>query len=164
MAEEKDDSFRRIETRSDSRDAVIELARSARRTLSIFTQDMEPGVLDDPEFLDLARELALSSRYARVNVLCMDITRAIKEGNRLLEVARRLSSFVEIREPHKDYKGMTEAFVIADETGLLHRKLGGRWEGFVNTHDPMLAREKLKLFNDIWQRSHQHSDTRRLGI
>ncbi|MDX1443695.1 MAG: hypothetical protein R3270_07955 [Gammaproteobacteria bacterium] len=164
MAEEQADSFRRIETRSDSRDAAIELAKIARRTLAIFTQDMEPGVLDDPEFVDLVKELALGSRFARVNILCVDITRAIKEGNRLLDLSRRLTSFVEIREPHKDFKGMQEAFIIADETGLLHRKLGGRWDGFVNTSDPMLAREKLKLFNDIWQRSDQHSDTRRLGI
>lgn len=164
MAEDTSPTFRRLETRADSRDAAVELAELASRKLAIFTHDLEPGVLDDPDFLERVKQLALGSRFARVNILLLDPTRAVKEGNRLLDLSRRLSSFIEIRQPHKDYRDLQEAFIIADEKGLLHRRIGPRPEGFVDTNEPMLAREKLKLFDNIWQRSHAHSDTRRLGI
>lgn len=163
MAEDKK-TYRKLETQADSRDAALEVASIARRSLVILTNDLEPGVLDSPEFLERVKNLALGSRFATIRVLLKDSTRAIRDGHRLLELSRRLSSFVEIRKPHPDYADIAESFIVADERAVLYRTLGNRWEGIADSDDPMLARDKLKLFNDIWQRSNQDSETRRLGV
>ena len=42
-----------ISTREELRDAVARTAREARRKLSIFTPDLEPGIYDDSAFLDV---------------------------------------------------------------------------------------------------------------
>ncbi|HEX7047171.1 MAG TPA: hypothetical protein VF275_06340 [Gammaproteobacteria bacterium] len=161
MAEQ---TWRDLATVADNRDAALEIAQLARRQLSIFSRDLEPSVFDTPEFLDAVKNLALSGSKASVRILLIDATRATKDGHRLVELARRLSSYIEIRKPHRDYLDMSEAFMIADERGLLYRKLATRWEGIVDPHDPMQARDKLKLFNDIWQRSHSDPETRQLRI
>lgn len=157
-------SWRNIATVAENRDAALEIAQLARRQLSIFTRDLEPQVYDTPEFIEAVKNLALSGSRARIRILLLEANRAAKEGHRLVELSRRLSSFIEIRRPHRDYLDMAEAFMIADEQGLVYRKLSSRWEGIVDPHDPMQARDKLKLFDEIWQRSHAEAETRQLRI
>ena len=161
---EAEQTWREVSTAAENRDAALEIARLARRELAILTRDLEPQIYDDAEVLDAIKSLALSGSRAKVRILLIDATRAIKDGNRLVELSRRLSSFVEIRKPHRDYLDIAESFIIADEKGLLYRKLATRWEGIVDPSDPMQARDRLKLFNDIWQRSHGDPETRQLRI
>ena len=42
-----------ISTREEMRLAAIEVAREAKRKVSIFTHDLEPGIYDDPDFLEV---------------------------------------------------------------------------------------------------------------
>ncbi|HEX6929041.1 MAG TPA: hypothetical protein VF267_07310 [Gammaproteobacteria bacterium] len=162
MAEES--HFRELATIADNRAAALEIAQLARRQLCIFSRELEPQVYDTPEFLEAVKHLAISGSRSEVRILLIDAARATREGHRLVELARRLSSSFEIRKPHRDYLDMAETFIVADEKGLLFRKLATRWEGIVDSDDPMLARDKLKLFNDIWQRSHVDPETRQLRI
>lgn len=161
---EQEKTWRDVSTATENRDAALEIARLARRQLSILTRDLEPQVYDDTDVLDAIKNLAISGRQSKVRILLIDATRAIKDGNRLIELSRRVSSYIEIRKPHRDYRDIAESFLIADEKGLLYRKLSTRWEGIVDPSDPMQARDRLKLFNEIWQRSHGDPETRQLRI
>lgn len=161
---ETEKTWRELSTAADNRRAALEIAKLARRQLAIFSRDLEPQVLDTPEMLAAVKQLALSGSQARVRILLIDSTRAIRDGHRLVGLARRLSSYVEIRRPHRDYLDLAEAFMIADEKGLLLRTLATRWEGIVDPSDPLQARERLKLFDEIWQRSHSDPETRQLRI
>jgi hypothetical protein len=42
-----------ISTREEMREAAIEVVREASRKVSIFTHDLEPGIYDDPDFLEI---------------------------------------------------------------------------------------------------------------
>ncbi len=148
----------------DSREAAVELARSASRHLAIFTQDLEPLIYDRVEFVDAVKALALRSKFSRIRILVKDSSRAVKEGHRLASLAQRLSSYLEVRRLAGDYGAMAEAFLIADESGLLYRPLASRYEGVVDTDDPFRAREKLRLFDEMWERSTPDPELRRLGI
>lgn len=161
---EQEKTWRDVSTATDNRDAALEIARLARRQLAILSYDLEPQVYDDADVLDAIKNLAISGSKANVRILLVDSTRAIKDGNRLIELSRRLSSYVEIRKPHRDYLDIAEAFMIADEKGLLYRKLSTRWEGIADPADPMQARDRLKLFNEIWQRSQGDPEARQLRI
>lgn len=161
---ETEKTWRELSTAADNRRAALEIAKLARRQLAIFSHDLEPQVLDTPEMLAAVKQLALSGSQARVRILLIDSGRAIRDGHRLVGLARRLSSYIEIRKPHRDYLGLAEAFMVADEKGLLLRTLATRWEGIVDPNDPMQARDRLKLFDEIWQRSHSDPETRQLRI
>lgn len=161
---EAERTWRGLATADDNRAAALELARNARRQLAIFSYDLEPQVFDQPEFLQAVRDLAIGGRMSGVRILLVDSARAIREGNRLIEIARRLPSSVEIRKPHKDYLDMSEAFIVSDERGVLARRLATRWEGIADPDDAFKAREKLKLFDEIWQRSSSDVETRQLRI
>jgi len=146
------------------RRAAIDVASEASRRLSIFTHDLEPGIYDDPDFLEVVKHLILSQRYARVRVLIADPTRAIKNGNAFVALGRRLNTYIEFRHVREDLRTHAEAFCIADETALVYRLQAARWEGIVDTYEPSVARVYGKMFDEIWQASEVEIEFRQLGI
>ena len=151
-------------TRHDHELAVAALARQARRSLHLYTRDLEPPVYDTTGFVGAVRQLALGSRHARVEVLLRDSSRVVADGHRMVELARRLSSFIELRRPHSDYDNYNEAFLIADEAAVIHRIAADRYQGTVRFHAPRVARELLGFFREVWQRSAADTQLRRIHL
>jgi len=153
-----------ISTREETREAVIAIAREAKRKVSIFTHDLEPGIFDDPDFLEIIKRLVLSQTYARIRVLIADPTRAIKNGNNFVHLGRRLNTYIEFRHVREDLRTHAEAFCIADEKALVYRLQANRWEGIADTFEPAVARLYGKMFDEIWLASEVEAEFRQLGI
>ncbi|MBT8108164.1 MAG: hypothetical protein KJP17_08020 [Gammaproteobacteria bacterium] len=153
-----------ISTREEMRQAAIEVAREATRKVSIFTHDLEPGIYDDPEFLEIIKHLVLSQTYARIRVLIADPMKAVKVGNNFVHLGRRLNTYIEFRHVREDLRTHAEAFCIADQTALVYRLQAPRWEGIVDTHEPAVAELYGKMFDEIWLASETHPEYRQLGI
>jgi len=165
MVDSKDNSKRWvISTREETREAVIAIAQEAKRKVSIFTHDLEPGIYDDPDFLEIIKRLVLSQTYARIRVLIADPMRAIKNGNNFVHLGRRLNTYIEFRHVREDLRTHGEAFCIADETALLYRLQAGRWEGIVDTHEPSVAKLYGRMFDQIWLDSEVEMEFRQLRI
>jgi len=146
------------------RQAAIEVVREAKRKVSIFTHDLEPGIYDNPEFLEIVKRLVLSQTYARIRVLIADPSRAIKTGNNFVHLGRRLNTYIEFRHVREDLRTHAEAFCIADQTALVYRLQAGRWEGIADTHEPAVAKLYSTMFDEIWLASEVTTEFRQLGI
>jgi len=153
-----------ISTRDEMRQAVIEVARAASRKVSIFTHDLEPGIYDNPDFLEVIKRLVLSQAYSRIRVLIADPSRAIKNGNDFVHLGRRLNTYIEFRHVREDLRTHAESFCIADETALVYRLQANRWEGIVDTYEPAVAKLYGKMFDEIWLASEVETEFRQLGI
>jgi len=153
-----------ISSQEELRKAIIEVASETTRKLSIFTHDLEPGIYDDPDFLDIIKRLCLSQTYARIRVLIADPSRAIKNGNNFVHLGRRLNTYIEFRHVREDLRTHAESFCIADETALVYRLQASRWEGIADTYEPAVAKLYGKMFDEIWQASEVEIEFRQLGI
>lgn len=153
-----------ISTQDEMRRAVIDVASEATRRVSIFTHDLEPGIYDDPDFLEVVTKLVLSQAYARIRVLIADPSRAVKNGHAFVHLGRRLNTYIEFRHVRKDLRTHAESFCIADETALVYRLQAIRWEGIADTYEPAIAKLYGKLFDEIWQASEVEIEFRQLGI
>lgn len=153
-----------LATRDDNRLAATILATQARRAVELFTHDLEPALYDHAPIIDALTRLALSSPRARVRILAKDLERTVKAGHRLVELARRLSSYVEIRRVHEDYRDDNQSFLLADDYGLLHRRYAARFEGTLSCKAPLEVRRLRALFDEIWDRSEPETDLRRLHL
>jgi len=153
-----------ISTREETREAVLAIAKEAKRKVSIFTHDLEPGIYDDPDFLEIIKRLVLSQTYARIRVLIADPTRAIKNGNNFVHLGRRLNTYIEFRHVREDLRTHGEAFCIADETALLYRLQATRWEGIADTYEPAVAKLYGTMFDQIWLDSEVEMEFRQLRI
>ena len=153
-----------LASREDNRLAALALARQAHRRLDILTPDLEAPVYNSSDFVEALTRLALGSPHARIRILTLDLERAIKEGHRLIEFCRRLSSYAEIRLAHEDDRDDPRAFVLADDAGLLYRRLSSRFEGFVDFSNPAEVRQLRAPFDEAWERASPDSELRRLHL
>lgn len=153
-----------ISTQEEMLRAVIDVATVAVRKVSIFTHDLDPGIYDDPDFLEIIKRLVLSQTYARIRVLIADPARAIKNGNAFVNLGRRLNTYIEFRHVREDHRTHAESFCIADETALVYRLQAKRWEGIADTFEPAVSRLYGKMFDEIWQASEVELEFRQLGM
>ncbi|MBT8086374.1 MAG: hypothetical protein HKN35_08480 [Woeseia sp.] len=153
-----------VSTQKEMRDAVVEVAKLARRRLSIYTHDLETGIYDDPDFLEVVKHMVLSQAYARIRVLIADPTRAIKNGNAFVNLGRRLNTYIEFRHVRKDLRTHLESFCIADETALVYRLDASRNEGIADTYEPGICKHYGSMFDEIWVASEVEREFRQLGI
>ncbi|MGA9853368.1 MAG: hypothetical protein WBR15_10610 [Gammaproteobacteria bacterium] len=156
--------YRELATSEDNRNAALELVSAARTNLALFTRDLEPSIYDTAEFVAAVQQLALHSRFSRIRIVVIDPTAAIKGGHRLVELGRRLTSYIQFRRPSADHAKLSESFLIADETGVLYRPLASRYEGFADPDNPFEARTRLRSFDDIWEQAEPEPEFRRLGL
>lgn len=142
-----------LSSQEETRRAAVAIAATARRSLAILTPDLEPGIYDHHEFLDVAKRLVLSKPWGKIRVLVSEPARAIRNGNRFVGVARRLNTYIELRNAPAAYLGYREAFLIADDHGLVYRVDRTRWEGIAEANDPGVTRRYRELFETIWRLS-----------
>lgn len=153
-----------VDTSEDNQAAALRLVSQGGRSLDIFSRDLEPRIYDNAAFADAVRSLAVKTRDMHVRLLVIDPDFIIRHGHRLIELARRLTSHMEIRKVHEDYCNNPEAYLVVDNRGLLHRKLASRYEAVVNFNNPMTATELHNHFTEMWERSKQYMDFKRLHI
>jgi hypothetical protein len=153
-----------LETSTDSREAALALARQATRSLHIFTYDLEPRVYDNEPFLQAVAALARRSPHSRIQILLQNSQLVVGQGHRLVELGRRLTTYIELRRPVEPHAGLPQTFVLADEVGTLYREISARFEGTLCFNAPRQARELLKLFADAWARGIPDPGLRRLHL
>ena len=142
-------------------EAAFEVAAQAQRSLTIMTPDLEPGVYDHEDFLEIVKRLVLAKRYARVRVLVTDPSRTVRNGNRLVALGRRLNTYIDFRNLHERYRtDIHPAYIIADESAVLYRANGRRYEGIMGRNEPAIARQHLDAFEQPWEESDYSKDIR----
>jgi len=155
------DELLRITTRDDCQDLSLALARQAKRSLTIFSYDLEPSLYNSPGFYEAARDVIGRDPNASIRILVYDISRTVSKGHRLLDLSRRLSSRVQIRKLPKKYH---HAFLIADDIGVLDRRRAERYEATANFNSPGWANNLLRFFNSAWDLSSRTAEVHSLNI
>jgi hypothetical protein len=146
------------------RHAVIQITGLATRALAILTPDLEPEIYDHEDFLEALKRFILARSFARVRVLIVDPSRAIKNGNRFVTMGRRLNSYIEFRNVKPELRIQTDAFLIADESALVYRHNAQLWQGMADTHEPAVARKYLDAFDMLWNACEVEPELRQLNL
>jgi predicted GNAT family N-acyltransferase len=156
---------REIDSLEAARAAVDRIASEARRGLFIYTRDLEPDLYDREPVLEAIKRIAMTGREARVRILVQEPALAAGHGHRLVHLAQRLSTAIEIRTPVIDEdRQYPSAFIVNDGSGLLMRPIGSRWDGEARFAAPGGARQLREQFEQVWQRSEPPPELRRLAL
>lgn len=153
-----------IERLDGLRQVTLALARQANRSVDLLSHDLEPRLYDDTDFLAALRQLATGRRNAQIRILARELDAATKTGHRLFALARRLTSFIEIRCLGGDDLDFEEALMIVDRVGMITRSSAARFEAEASFHAPRRAEELAKLFDALWARAVSESNARRLYL
>lgn len=160
----KTDSRFPMDTRAENARAARALISDVCNAVDIFTPDLEPHIYDQRDFLDRLTMPPLGKPRATVRILVKDSQPAIKNGHRLVELVRKLSSYMEIRKVHKDFAEYDEAFMLVDNCGVMRRRISARFAGTVCFNDTQEVTNLRKIFDEVWDRSDPDPELRRLNI
>ena len=154
---------------ADDRDqalaAIADLLAAARHEIAIYTRDLDPVLLDVPLILDAIKRIALSGHRARVRILVQEPRKAIADGHRLIALAQRLPSLIELRTPEDEHdRQYASAFLINDRRGFLFRTLASRNEGEGSTYAPGRHAQLREYFDQVWERSVPSEELRQLAL
>ena len=132
------------------RAAIAEVVTRANRTLSIYTPDLEPQIYDHDLFLEPVKRLVLARSHARLRVLISNPGRVSRDGNRFMMMARRLTSYIDLRNVASEYRSNPCSFIVADDKAIAYRQQCSRWEGIVEFDDITIVKRYLAFFDEVW--------------
>jgi predicted GNAT family N-acyltransferase len=148
-----------------ARATVIDVLRTARHRIGLVSAALDPSLLDDDAVVALVKRVAMSGRGARVQILVEDITPALQAGHRLIDLAQRLSSLIEIRRAnHRDDPEFGPAIVLSDGGAWLRRPDPHRFDGEAHLADRPRAREMWLGFERAWERAAAETAIRSLKL
>ncbi len=155
MSEELLETERRIVTSAEEvREATIQVASRAERSITILTPDLEPGLYDNEAFLEAVKRLVLARSYSRVRARIWDPARTVRTGNKFVGLASRLNATIDIRNLQEKYRGsISAAFIIADDSTILYRNDGRSHDGIMGSHEPDIVKQHLDAFRQPWEDS-----------
>lgn len=151
-------------TAEENRQLALELVNQARREVYIATWDLDAPVFSHQEFADALSRFVRDSRYAHAHILLQTPDKAVKLGHRLIPLAQRLSSHIQIHQPASEHRGYLETFMVVDGIGYFKRLLADRYEGIGSFKSPIAGRDLRDLFLSMWERSSPETQVRRLQI
>jgi hypothetical protein len=153
-----------LATSLEQRALCAAMATECRRRLDIISRRLDPPVYDTAEFAEAVKQLAIRHSKARIRILVMDPEPIIRQGHRLLDLAGKLPSFIELRVPSPENQNHNEAFMIADGVGYIHRPRADRYDGKANFHHPAVARELTRRFDELWQSAQLDPNLRKMVL
>lgn len=155
----------RAETREELIEVTRQLLAGARHEMCVLVRELHPLLLDDTACLVELRRLAISGRGASIRVIVQDLTRAMQENMRVLELAQRLSSVIELRRPTEPADlAYSSAFMCVDTGGYLFRPVESEMGAAGSTRAPGRHAELMAVFEQVWERSEPWPELRALGV
>ncbi len=154
----------RFQYPSEHRAAVAAMAGQAQNSLRIFCHDLEPQIFDQPAFYEGVRRIAVAHDRSRIQVLIRDPKTVALRGSQLLDLSRRLASSIELRCPSRDFADRKDAFLLADDIGIVYRRIYSMFDGYADYCAPRQARELAQEFDEMWQTSSRSPEFLRLHL
>ena len=144
--------------------ASVALVTQAHHSLDIVSRDLDHKVYDNEEFKAAVKDLATSSPKAKIRLLIQDSEKVVRQGHRLLELARRLTSFIDIRIQGKRFREFNEAWLIVDSKAWVRRPLAEQYNAEIDFSAARQLRETNNIFNAMWDEADLDPNLRRLSL
>lgn len=154
----------KITTRQENADAALAMVAQCKLKLAIISRELDPFVYDKPEFVEAVRQLALKGRYVDIRILAFEPELIVRRGHKLVDLATKISSYIEIRKPSVQYRSFNEALLIADEVGYLYRESSDQYKGNVNFNSRRESKHLLEVFDTMWETAKPDANFRRMHI
>ena len=139
---------------------ALALLQQARLSLNLYSPDLEAWLYSHSSVQEACTRLLLASPKNRLRILVRDVARPVKQGHRLLNLARRITSNLHIRRINPDHPSDESAYLLADDRGLLLRELPEQYAGYALYNDPGRVRQRQAQFDQAWDISLSDPDLR----
>ena len=152
-------------TRGETAEARRQLLRDARHRLSIYLPLLGNDSYAGAEELAELRRIAISGRSAQIRILLHDPASALRNDHRLIALAQRLSSAIQIRMPVEEADlNYASSYLLNDAGGYLFLPDAARAQGRAARHDRAGQAPLQQHFDEVWERAERASALQILDI
>lgn len=141
------------------------MAGGASKDLRLFSDALDGRLWGGNDIADAFRGFLLRSEYSRLRILVNNVQSALHNSPRLVELARRLTSRVELRQPpeerRQNYRG---ELLIADRSAMLERREPAALGAKFLSQEPSETQVQISSFDELWDQSEPSEEMRSLGI
>jgi hypothetical protein len=158
---------RPVRDREELAAARLQLLAATRYKLAVHLPSLPADAFSTPAELAELRRIATSGRNAEIRMVLGDADAALRAGHRLIDLAQRLSSAIQIRTPasEDDSGPVNTAFWLFNDTdGYLFLPDASRLEGRAALEDGPGQAPLLLDFEQIWERAEPASQLQPLGL
>ncbi|MET0330698.1 MAG: hypothetical protein ABW154_04640 [Dyella sp.] len=141
------------------------LLADTRYRLALQQPSLSVGWYDSAEELAELRRIATAGRVAQIRILLFDPLRALRDSHRLLLLAQRLPSIIEIRVPLEPSDRVDGgAYLFNDQGGYLWLRDAELDDGRADRCDRAAQAPLLHDFEQRWDRSARARELDKLSI
>ena len=139
---------------------ALALLLQARQNLCLYSPDLEVWLYSHSSVQQACTQFLLASPKNRLRILVRDVGKPVRQGHRLLNLARRITSNLHIRRINPDHPADECAYLLADDRGLLLREQPEQYAGYALYNDPGRVRQRQAQFDQAWDLSLLDPDLR----
>jgi predicted GNAT family N-acyltransferase len=141
-------------SRSETADARLQVLGETRHQLSIYLPRLDNDSFASAGELAEIRRIAISGRVAQIRIVLHDPAAALRHDHRLIALAQRLSSFVQIRMPVEEADlAYASAYLLNDTGGYLFLPEADRPQGRAALRDRAAQAPLRQHFDGVWERA-----------
>jgi hypothetical protein len=158
-------SVKALTDKNECCEAVQHLIHSADRYIAIFSQQLEPLLYNHQALCEQVSQLARKNRYTQIRIISQQTRSAASSGHCLIQLAQKLSSYVQIRTPNTpELQKFSQSWLIIDDHSMCEISNPERYEGKLIENDRIHVKNQLNFFNEAWEHSVPDVNSRRLSI
>ena len=154
----------KIDDIKEQAQAVVDLSAIARKRILIFSHELEPVYYDQPEFISNCKNMVIRHPQCHIRILIQQNENLKQMDHRFLDLMHRLSSRIELKLCHEDYRSHPETFMLVDDAGVFLKRTPGRTSATAEHNNRRLNDEYERLFNAVWDQSDYDTSIRQLSI
>jgi len=136
----------------------------AKRRIWIMANSINAPMLNDEQFRQSILQLAKNNAQAEIRILLEDGKAGSGRFNPLINLAQRLTSFVEIRSLPSTAHKFSEWVTLVDFSAGIYRKTLESYAGFATYDSNLIAQRLITKFDDQWEFAKPSVEFRRLAI
>lgn len=151
-----------------SPDTLTQLTTSmvsqASNKVRILSHHLNREIYDYEPIRDALSKLARAHSRSIVELLIVDEHSVVVSTPRLLELARRLPSSIQLKVINKAYPYDESAMVLVDRCGVIFQKEHSIVEGFANFNSPSRNKQLTEIFDNLWSHATESQELRQLRL
>lgn len=153
-----------IEGQQKAFNIALKLLQQANRSICFLGPELDKVLFDNDDAVALISQLARNSRFSQIRFAVYSTRRNISESHRVLALANKLTSSIEIRQCAVIDQQPQRYFLIVDRLGYLACQNPTRYSGVAQLQNRAKCRFLQQQFDAIWARAEPDPNIRRLNL
>ena len=163
-AEPQKAELKHLHGEGDCVSALLECLQEPLRTVQIYSQFLDHALFDQLPVVDALSTFVRRGPPAQLQILIHSSQLIVSRGHRLLELARRMNSKIQMRRVPEELASDLHTCLMWDERGYWLMPDYREYEGLANLYDPVQAARLSERFGYLWNKGIEDSELRVLRL